>query len=379
VDVLNQQDLRTLSETEGEWCISIFMPTARGAEAQQNPIRLKNLLRNAEEQLAEVGARVPDAEALLQPAQALLSDADLWRNVSQGLAIFVGPQHFSYHRVPLALEELVVVRRRFHLKPLLELLSEDGHFYVLALSQDGVRLLEGTRDTAQELPLERVPANLAEALQYDQREKVMRSAVKGGGGSVYGAGGSEDVNNKQAILRYFQMVDRGVRELIADKHIPLVLAGVDYLLPIYREANTYPYLAEEGITGSPDGLSDKELHQRAWEVVEPHFAQAQAEAVARYEELAGRGEGEASNNVVEVVRAAHEGRVATLFVARDVQLWGVYRAHSHKVHVHPSRQPGDQDLLDVAAVQTFLNGGTVYVVDREAVPGGDVLAAIYRY
>ncbi len=379
MDILTQQDLRTLSETEGEWCISIFMPTARGVDAQQNPIRLKNLLRNAEEQLAGVGARVPDAEALLQEAQALLSDADLWRNVRRGLAIFAGPEFFAYYRLPLNFEELVVVRRRFHLKPLLELLSEDGHFYVLALSQDGVRLLEGTRDNVHALSLEHVPANLAEALQYDQREKVMRSAVKSSGGGVYGAGGSQDVDNKQDILRYFQMVDRGVREWIADKHIPLVLAGVDYLLPIYREANTYPHLVEEGITGSPDGLSDKELHQRAWAVVEPYFARTQAQAVARYEELAGRDEGGASNDVVGVVRAAHEGRVATLFVARDVQLWGVYRAHSHKVHVHPSRQPGDQDLLDVAAVQTFLNGGTVYVVDRDAVPGGDVLAAIYRY
>lgn len=34
---------------------------------------------------------------------------------------------------------------------------------------------------------------------------------------------------------------------------PLVLAGVEYLLPIYRRANTYPYLLDGGVTGNPEG------------------------------------------------------------------------------------------------------------------------------
>lgn len=379
MDFMTQDDLRTLSEAEGEWCVSIMMPTVRaGAEAQQNPIRLKNLLRVAEDQLREVGQRVPDTQALLRPVAALLDDADLWRSVGDGLAIFVGPGVFRTYRVALRLEELVVVRQRFHLKPLLELLRGDGRFYVLALSQDRVRLLEGTRDSVDEVNLQGVPANLAEALGYDQPQKSLRAGVRGVS-RFHGIGGADDIDAKQNILRYFQLVDQGLRDLIAERTIPLVLAGVDYLLPLYREASSYPYLLEAGVVGNPDMLSAKELHQRAWELVRPYFAQAQARQAAIYHELEGRGDQRALNRVVDVVRAAHEGRVMTLFVARDVQVWGVYRAHSHKVHAHPARQPGDQDLLDVAAVQTFLNGGTVYVVEANEVPGGDMLAAVLRY
>ena len=44
-------DLKALIETEGEWCVSILMPTVRtGTEVQQNPIRFRNLLREAENQ-----------------------------------------------------------------------------------------------------------------------------------------------------------------------------------------------------------------------------------------------------------------------------------------------------------------------------------------
>jgi hypothetical protein len=37
------------------------------------------------------------------------------------------------------------------------------------------------------------------------------------------------------------------------------------------------------------------------------------------------------------------------------------------------------DLLDRAAVQTFLNSGTVYVTDVGQIPGNGEIAALYRY
>lgn len=40
---------------------------------------------------------------------------------------------------------------------------------------------------------------------------------------------------------------------------------------------------------------------------------------------------------------------------------------------------GIQDLLDLAAAHTLRNGGTVYPVETEAVPGSGLVAAIFRY
>jgi len=381
MESLTRDDLRELIETEGEWCVSFYMPTMRGAEAQQNTIRFRNLLREAEEQLSQVGMRVPDIDAFLSPAQGLLNDAALWRDTRDGLAVFVAENHLSHYHLPTPVEEVVTVRRRFYLMPLLALLSGDGRFYVLALSQDQVRLLEGTRDSVHEIDLVGVPESLAAALQYDQSERQVRAAAvaapAGGGGSVHGTGTDEET--KLDILRYFQMVDHGLRDTLGEKRIPLVLAGVDYLLPIYREANTYPHLIDVGVIGNPQTLNSRELHRRAWEIVKPYFAREQAAQEAFYRELAGRQEGRASNDLKQIMQAAHGGRVATLFLARGVRHWGVYRTHSGNVHVHPSQQPGDHDLLDLAAIQTVANGGTVYVMDRDQVPGGEPQAAIFRY
>ncbi len=378
MDALTRQDLEILIEAQDEWCVSMFMPMVRaGAEVQQNTIRFKNLLRQAEERLEKLDMRAPDIKALLAPAQGLLDDPTVWRTKSDGLAVFAGPGVLEWFRLPITFKELVVVERRFHVKPVLPLLSGDGQFYVLALSQDQIRLLVGSRDSISEIDLEGVPESLAEALQYDTPQRQLR-AVGGSGGTVYhGSGGEEE--EKLDILRYFQRVDRGLRDLLADQQPPLLLAGVDYLLPIYHEASAYPHLLDEGLTGNPQALSAKELHRRAWAVIKPHFEQAQQEQRALYAELAGRDDPRASNTVQTIVKAAHEGRVATLFVAFGVQQWGVYRAHSHNVHVHPDRQPGDQDLLDISAARTFANGGAVYVVDHDQIPGGKAMAAIFRY
>ena len=52
MNVLSQEEWKALLAKHQGWCISIFMPTFRtGAESQQNQIRLRNLLRKAEEKL----------------------------------------------------------------------------------------------------------------------------------------------------------------------------------------------------------------------------------------------------------------------------------------------------------------------------------------
>jgi hypothetical protein len=46
---------------------------------------------------------------------------------------------------------------------------------------------------------------------------------------------------------------------------------------------------------------------------------------------------------------------------------------------HADEQPGDEELLDLAAMQTITHRGVVYGVKPEDVPGGQLLAAVYRF
>jgi hypothetical protein len=384
MDLLNREKLRALIDERGGRCVSLYMPTHRaGPETQQDPIRFKNLLRQAEERLKKQGLRSADVQATLGPAQRLLDDASFWQHQSDGLAVFVSRDTFRCYRLPFAFSELVVVTDRFHIKLLLPLLSGDGQFYVLALSKKQVRLLQGTRHSVGELNLENVPTSLAEALGDEEREKQLQfhTVARGAAAIFHGSGGASDEStHKKDLLRYFKQVDKGLQDLLRGQTAPLVLAGVEYLLSIYREANTYSQLMEGWIVGNPDGLTAQELHGQAWAIVQPYFARAQEQAVAQYRELAGTGR--TSIDLERILPAAHHGRVDSLFVALGVQKWGKFDAATGGVELHTERQPGDQDLLDLAAMQTFASAGNVYAVYPEQVPGGErysPVAAVFRY
>ncbi len=384
MDLLNRADVRALMGERGNLCVSLYMPTHRaGTQTKQDPIRFKNLLKQAEDRLTDNGLRGKAAEKLLAPAQRLLEDDRFWQHQGDGLAVFASPSTFRYYRLPFEFTELVVVTDRLHIKPLLTLLSVDGRFYILAFSQKNVRLLQGTRQRVAEINLDSMPRSLADALGQEEREKQLQFHISTPGSSPifhgHGGGGADESIRKKDLLRYFKRIDKGLQEVVCAERAPLVLAGVDYLLPIYREANTCAELVKEGIVGSPDGLSAQELHDRAWALLEPHFQRAQDKAAAQYQEFAGTGR--ASHDVKTIVSSALHGRIDSLFVAVGIQQWGVLE-NGGDVELHDVRQPGDQDLLDLAAVETLAHAGSVYAVDADSVPkpsAGSSVAAVFRY
>ena len=379
MNVLTRNNLNSLMAVHKGPCVSVFMPMHRsGPETQQDPIRLKNLIREAEERLIARGLRTPEAKELLEPAERLLRDGLFRQHQSDGLAMFLSLGAFHYYPLPFVFEELVIVTDRFHIKPLLPLLSGDGRYFVLALSQNKIRLLQSTHHSVSELDVADVPENLAETLRDDDswKDLQMHSALSGKG-KLSAITHGDEVDRKENIRRYFRRIDRGLHELLRNERAPLVLAGVDYLHPIYKEVNTYPHLMEAGVGGNPERLSAKELHAQSWTVIRPYFQKAQQEAVNRYKEFASSGR--ASNRVRKIILAASHGRIELLFVITDLQQWGTFDPGTDEIHLHKKEKTGDEDLLEFAAIQTLLNGGTVYMVGAEKMPDTDPLAAVFRY
>jgi hypothetical protein len=366
--------------------LSIFMPTYRaGVEIEQNRIRLKNLLADAENRLLRAEVRSPEIRSLLTPAHDLVEDDDFWQQQRDGLALYIAPDWFREYRLPIAVEELLVLGRRFHVKPLLSLFSIDGRFYILALSQSEVRLFRCAQYTIEEVGLEDVPGGVQNALRYDDPERQLQYHTQTNSpvgsedraASFHGHGVGEEEDKKERILRYFQKVDQGISKLLAEENAPLVLAGVEYLHPLYREANQYPHLEEEGVRAQLDETGLEELHARGWETARPTLSSERQRLAKRYRDLAS-GE-RASNDVGQILPAALQGRIHGLLVARDEHLWGSFDPDSNRVTCHEGPEQSHEDLLDRAAIETLQRGGKVYIVEAEKVPGKGKLAAVFRY
>jgi hypothetical protein len=386
--ILSQSEFKALIEQPPGPSLSLYTPIYRkGAEGQQNPIQFRNLLREAEQKFLARGLRQPEVASLLEPARALATQSLFWKQPDEGLAVFLSPQAFYVYQLPLTLEKLVVVANRFHIKPLLPLFSADGQFYLLTLSQNAVRLFRGTHFSVQEVAMKDIPTSFAEAMRYTVVEKQVQfhTATQAPGGQggrrqalFFGDGGERD-HEKTNLLQFFQQVDEGLRHQLQDARWPLVLAGVDYLRSLYREASTYANILLEGIPGNPDHLSPQTLHARAWEKVAPIFESAQQGAVERYQQLAGSGSSQASADLKTILSAAYIGRVDTVWVARDQLQWGVFDPEQNRLYLHQAPEASSVDLLDLAVAYTILNSGAAYAVELEHIPGQQLVAAIFRY
>ena len=379
-DLLGRDDIEVLTEPRDGPCVSLFLPTHGGIGAERDRIHLKNLLAEAKTDLRLSGLREPQARQLLAPAADHLDDPVFWERTSRGLALFLGPAWSRSYRLPIELRSRAIVARRFQVRPLFPLLSDDGRFYVLALSQNVVRLLIGTRHDVHEVDLPRMPRGLRDALRYDDPEKERLYHIAGRQGVAApifhgrGIGGEVD---KERISRYLRLVEAGLIDLLRDERAPLVLAGPDYERAIFRAITRYPALVEDGISGSPDRVRAETLHARAWSLVEPIFQQTRHEAAARYRQLEGTGKTTA--DLTEIVRAADSGRIDVLFVWVDEERWGTFDHATGRVTTSEVRGPGDEDLLELAAVGTFLNRGTVFAVPSHGTPDGAASAAILRF
>lgn len=385
MDGLNKEELTELVEDRNGQVVSIFLPTEKlGAETQQNRIRLKNLVAEAETRLSEQGLRKPAIQQLLQPVNELVDDFQFWQHQQLGLAVFCSVNKMRWYRSPVNFTERVVVSPRPYLKPLLRLISRDSLFYVLALSQNQVKLWQGSADGLQEVEVDNMPSSLNEALRYDDPEKQQQfhtsTATPMGGkkrsAMFHGHGAGEDKDSD--LARYFRQIEASLQAVLQDETAPLVLAGVDYLFPIYQEVNTYPHLVEKNISGNPEDMKPGQLHQQALAVLQPRFDQSRQAALEEYHNLVHTDQ--ATTDIRQIVPAAYYGRVKTLFVARGHQQWGCFDPKTDTLELQAESEPdNNEDLSDAVVIQTFLKNGEVYVLEKADMPGGAPMAAVLRY
>jgi hypothetical protein len=376
MDIFNAHDLTRLADQRGGTRISLFLPTNRGGpQTERNRIQLKNLLRHAQHALHTDGMRTGQIDAILEPGHHLLDLMGLWDQPSDGMALFLGPDGLRHLRIPLRLPELVTVGDRFVVRPLLPLLIAGGHFYVLALTQDEIRLFQGTRFGLDQAQLDGLP--LAVWLTMPRRQPQVHAflADRGGSGGRAVFHGSGDDDAKPLVLRHFQRVDQALRELLGGDQAPLVLAGVRSLQAIYHQANTHPRLLATGVDGSPRDMSPAQLHHRVWPLVEPVLRGHEAAAATAYRAL--QGTGRTSSEPAEVLVAAQQGRVDTLFLSTDTPEWRT--SPDARPLVRLGNTPSASERLDIAAVATLRHAGTVYAVPASRMPGINPVAATLRY
>lgn len=367
--LMTRKIFKELAESNQHPSISMYLPTERVGDNKKAQIRFKNLTQDIRSDLREQGMQEKQILEFTDPLQMLLDDTEIWRHMSDGLAVFLSPGKFTYSTFPLRFKPYAQVDTAFYLLPLVPVFNGDGRFFILALSLNRVRLFEGTRDHVIEIGIEDlVPQNMKETVGEDYEPKTLqfRSGQSATGQSIYHGHGRSKDYRKDEIVKHLREVNKNLSDILQGYNAPLVVACVDYIFSLYRTVNTYNNLFSKNISGNPDELHMQDLHQMAWPLLKDHFLRHREEALTHYAFLSSKGR--TTSIIADVIHAAHEGRIETVFIEKGRQLWGIFDQQSNGVSIQKEKTAENHCLLDMAAKLAFLQGARVYLLDPEDMP-----------
>jgi hypothetical protein len=367
-------------------CISIYIPTYRAGNLQEDKLRFKNALSEAVQQLMDnqlFSAEKMNKEAAqnyLEPAYTLLKDEDFWKYLSDGLVIFLGENEFVCEVAPIDFQPLVYVHNHYYLSPLLSLLNKNNRFFVLALSQNEVRFFEGTDTSITPVVIDDLmPNGISEVLKEENVSGNLQGRSSGKGTTIYhGHGGGKDDKNEN-LKKYFRAIDEGLMEMLHDENAPLVLYSVDSQIPIYKEVSNYPHIIEASISGNSESEDSTLIHEKAWSVIANHFSEQKQLDVDIFNNSLAKDK--ASCSIHDIVPAAMNGKVDTIFMDKKSGiLWGNYNEKSNTTELHSTRQSDSTCLFNQVVVATCLNGGTIYNIPLAEMPNDkSSINAYFRY
>ncbi len=384
VFMITRENILNLAEKEHDICISIYLRTHKtGESVQQDPIRLKNLLGEASEMLKKQGLKDREIEALLEEPRKLLDTPLFWQHNDQGLALFMSEDEFEYYRIPHSFNERVMVDDHYLITPLVPMITLEGTFSILTLSQKEVRLLRSTRTKVIRLTLEEAPTNMKEYLKFNVQEPSLQhhagQATGGehGKGDIFHGHGGEGSTDQREAINYLKHIENEVTSKMRQRNDPLILAGMEKAVAEYRKINHYNRVMDDAITQNPDDLKDEELKDKGWEIIQSHFLQGMYNDIERFGDLAGSEK--QSDNLSKIIEAAYYGRVESLFVPIGEHSWGRFDEERDTVHHSSEQRNGEHDLINMAAIKTLTQSGNVYALDKEDMPNNSSIAAIFRY
>lgn len=360
-------DLEQLLSARNEASVSIYLPTSPEERGGRDRIEFKNLSAAALEQLTASAAERGAIDELREMLDALVDDDAFWSRQAHSLAVFATPSGVRTFQVANRLSPIVEVSDRFHVKPLLRSATFPQAAFVLALSQNAVRLVEVSPDDAPaEVRVADMPSDAASAV--GKSSLADRSADR----RIQGSEGQ-----KVRLRQYARRVEGALRPVLSGLELPLVLAASEPLESIFRSVSTYPHLARTVIPGNPDEKTNAELADASRHVLDGLYAEELAELRATYEQRVPQGR--ASDDLAAIARAATFGAVDTAFVDIDETVPGFVDEADGALTLDDSDDAANYGVVDEIARRILLARGRVLAVRREEVPGNGPVAAILRY
>lgn len=349
-------NLKYLSDTKDGLYVSIYLPTHRiFSDVQQDKIRFKNLLSEAESVLQEKHD-MKDTDAFLGEAKRLQDDNMFWNHMADGLAVLINDQETNIFKLEGNAPELVHVGERFHLLPLMNEYEFLSDAYILDIAKDRFKLYHGDRESFEEIETPDVYQNFTDL--FDDKDLQPGFHSTGGSDTSFHSHSSASQTDERETEKYLRYVVNGLSDFFKEKKEPIILFGTTEV------ATQFGNMAEgrlniTKIVEQPlniQGLSD--LADKLKETLLPDYKRDVEKRIEELKNLIGADKG--SENTSRIINESEGGRIQTLFIGNTL---------------------GGLDITEAdQLVQNVINtDGEVLVIDESLTDFEMGIGATFRY
>ena len=370
-DALTPSLLRELRAPRPYPAVSLTMPThRRPTEQQQDAIRLRNLVTEAERRL-ETDPRVSRQDQINVKAQLEQAVEELDpRQALDGLLISATAQEFQVWRLPRTVPERVIFDETYLTRNLVAARAQSRPFWALVVSADRAILWSGIRERVHQENTGGFPMTAPED-EFD----VQRVERVGNVPSTF-----RDERTRQ----FLRAVDDALGAVLKSDPRPLYLVGLAPVLAALEEVGEHSRAAVGRVPkGGLTDASPAELLKELQPAIDEYQQREMAEIAARLDEARGRRTSAAGLD--EVWTAVREGRAGTVVVEEHFQR----AALATDPHLRPvtteeaeSAAAGPQmyeDIVDELVETALDKGADVVFLPDDALAEHGRIAAILRY
>lgn len=353
--------LKELKDVVSESCVTIILNTHRTSpDNKKDPLTLKNLIKEAEERLfADESKR--DAKNLVERLRDLEEKIDHSHNL-ESLVLFVNENISEYTRLPISVENRVVIDPSFATRDLIRAMHLDTNYYVLVLSKQKTRLIEAfnnkvVTEVGDPFPIEKLTL-------YSTSKPELSNASR----------------QRKLIAEFFNRIDKAVNKIRKENPLSVLICS--------DEANYHDYLkiADQKQSFFDTFLNQSGADEKAHHIIDEAWKIVQKLTIdknnSRKKELQKAVDtGKFLSDVNEIWKAIQKGQVQTLFIEENLFQPG-YMEETKITLVSEEERSNKKVVDDIydEMIETNMSygGDTVFLPKGELVKF-DGFGAVIRY
>ncbi len=348
-----RQKVKELDGLKSDVCVTLAMPTHRSKpDYEMDRIVLKNLVDKASKQLLQMFDKHKAAE-IIENLEEARDAVDNGVNLDC-LVIYANEYFSSVVRLPVPAAEEILIGKYFDLRPLYKMRQQNEDYYVLTISKQKIRLIEGFNDK----PVQEI-VNGDFPFDRDWYYTISPRKV------------SQDIFVDNMEKEFYNDADKSFQKVYNDNPSPVVLAGDVKSIAYFEEVMDDKSMVIGRIAGSYDLSPLHEIIDAAAPEIEKYRKTLEDGYLSEINDAVGAGH--LVTDVGSIIRLAKEGMTDTLFIGDDYSI-----PDSVKNNVEVDNE-GPQDLLPGLLADVSGNSGKVVFMDDALLEKYHGLAMVKRY